>query len=214
MRISQLSEAAGLPVGTVKFYLRTGLLPAGRSINATQAAYDESHLGRLRLIRALIEVGRLSVAEIQSVLSAIDNPEQTTIDGLQAVHQVSTLKGRSPAEADVAVARELVAGLGWATDDDSPHLEGLARALSALASVGEPPTPTRLRVYAEAASHVARNDVDWVFDSPEDTQVERALVSAVLWEALLSSLRRLAAENQAARRRSGVPAPRMSVPSA
>ena len=34
MRISKLSELAGLPVGTVKFYLRTGLLHPGRATSA------------------------------------------------------------------------------------------------------------------------------------------------------------------------------------
>lgn len=214
MRISQLSERAGLPVGTVKFYLRTGLLPAGRTINATQAAYNESHLERLRLIRALIEVGRLSVAEIQNVLAAVDTPDQSIPEGLAAVHQMTSIKGPEVEASELAVARELVGSLGWAIDDNSPHLDGLARAISALTSVGQPPTPGRLRVYAEAASHVARHDVDWVQESPEDVRVERALVSAVLWEALLSSLRRLAAENQAARNAGGVPAPRVTVPSA
>jgi hypothetical protein len=69
-------------------------------------------------------------------------------------------------------------------------------------------------VYAEAASHVARNDVDWILDGPDERQVEMAVVSAVLWEALLSSLRRLASENQVVRRRTGVPSPRSTVPSA
>jgi len=213
MRISQLSERAGLPIGTVKFYLRTGLLPAGRSLNATQADYSESHLERLRLIRALIEVGRLSVAEIQSVLESVDHPT-TTEAGLDAVHQVTSLKGRDPSEIEVASAHELVMSLGWTIEPDSPHLTSLARAIAALDSIGLPPTATRLKVYAEAASHVARNDVNWVLDAPQDQQVELALVSAVLWEALLSSLRRLASENQVARRRAGVPSPRVTIPTA
>jgi DNA-binding transcriptional MerR regulator len=213
MRISQLSERAGLPIGTVKFYLRTGLLPAGRQINATQADYSDGHLERLRLIRALIEVGRLSVAEIQSVLKAIDG-SMPVGEGLAMVHQVTSLKGREPSDIEVASAHELVSSLGWTIEPDSPHLTGLARAIAALDSIGLPPSPARLKVYAEAASHVARNDVDWILDGPDERQVEMAVVSAVLWEALLSSLRRLASENQVVRRRTGVPSPRSTVPSA
>jgi len=211
MRISQLSERAGLPIGTVKFYLRTGLLPAGRALNATQAEYSESHLERLRLIRALIEVGRLSVAEIQGVLAAVDGPSSVP-DGLLAVQQVSSSKGREVTEAEVATTHELVTGLGWTVDPSSPHIAALARVIAGLDSIGVPVTPSRLKVYAEAASHVARNDVDWVMDAPEERQVELALINAVLWEAMLSALRRLAAENQVARRRAGVPAPRAHVP--
>ena len=213
MRISQLSERAGLPIGTVKFYLRTGLLPAGRQINATQADYSDSHLERLRLIRALIEVGRLSVAEIQGVLEAIDGSLPVG-EGLSKVHQVTSLKGRDASDIEIAAAHEIVTSLGWTIERDSPHLTSLARAIAALDSIGLPPSSTRLKVYAEAASHVARSDVDWVLDAPSERQVELALVNAVLWESLLSSLRRLASENQTARRQAGIPGPRRTIPTA
>src|SRR3546814_16121295 len=48
MRISKLSERACLPVGTVKFYLRSGLLHPGLATSATPARSDPSHLDRLR----------------------------------------------------------------------------------------------------------------------------------------------------------------------
>ena len=212
MRISQLSERAGLPVGTVKFYLRTGLLPAGRALNATQAEYEQRHLERLRLIRALIEVGRLSVAELQQVLGAIDGPTDTK-DGFSAVQGLSPVKGVVPEES-LAHAREVIGSLGWTIADDSPQLASLARSIDALTSIGLPPTVARLKVYAEAASHVARSDVDWVSAAPETERVTLALANTVLWEALLDSLRRLAVENQLARRAIGVPGPRLSIPSA
>jgi len=53
MRISALATAAGLPLATVKYYLREGLLHPGVASSATQASYDEAHVRRLRLIRAL-----------------------------------------------------------------------------------------------------------------------------------------------------------------
>ena len=37
MRISELARRSGLPVATVKYYLREGLLPAGEPTAATQA---------------------------------------------------------------------------------------------------------------------------------------------------------------------------------
>ena len=37
MRISALAAAAGLPVATVKYYLREGLLQSGVATSATQA---------------------------------------------------------------------------------------------------------------------------------------------------------------------------------
>ncbi|MYU47619.1 MerR family transcriptional regulator, partial [Streptomyces sp. SID7803] len=52
MRLSELSERSGIATATIKYYLREGLLPPGERLSATQAEYDESHLRRLRLVRA------------------------------------------------------------------------------------------------------------------------------------------------------------------
>ncbi|GMA88788.1 hypothetical protein GCM10025868_40380 [Angustibacter aerolatus] len=46
-----------MPVATVKYYLREGLLPPGTPTSRTQAQYDEEHVRRLRLVRALLDVG-------------------------------------------------------------------------------------------------------------------------------------------------------------
>src|SRR5687767_6461811 len=124
MRISQLSHRAGLPVGTVKFYLRTGLLHHGRATSATQAIYDESHLERLRLIRALLEVGRLSHVEIQRVLDAIDANEGNDVD---RVSDAVAVRATGDEEVDLGAARDLVEQVGWWISDDSPHLPHLAR---------------------------------------------------------------------------------------
>src|SRR4051794_30992013 len=59
MRISELSQVSGVPVATIKYYLHEGLLPAGIPTSATSASYDERHVDRLNLIRALVDVGRV-----------------------------------------------------------------------------------------------------------------------------------------------------------
>ena len=187
MRISQLSQRAGLPVGTVKFYLRTGLLHHGEATSATQAIYDEDHLHRLRLIRALLEVAHLSHAQIQRVLdaSALPGTEEGVTQALQ--------------------------DLGWQVDDDSPYLQHLARALEAVESVRLPMSTERLRTYADAAAHVARHDAQVVSETDESERAFVAATGAVLFDEVLGALRGLATEHQAARRTSPVPAPRLSV---
>ena len=70
MRMSELSRRSGASVTTIKYYLREGLLPAGRQTAATQAEYDEQHLRRLRLIRALTGVRGLSVSTTRDLLDA------------------------------------------------------------------------------------------------------------------------------------------------
>lgn len=73
MRLAELSEHSGVSTATIKYYLREGLLPPGRQINATTADYDEEHLRRLRLVRAMIQVGRVPVAKVREVLGHVDD---------------------------------------------------------------------------------------------------------------------------------------------
>jgi DNA-binding transcriptional MerR regulator len=77
MRISELSSQTGVPIATIKFYLREKLLPEGIRTSATQAQYDESHVARLRLIRALLGPAGLSVAAAQQVILAIEEPPES-----------------------------------------------------------------------------------------------------------------------------------------
>ena len=77
MRISALSAQTGIPVATIKFYLRENLLHEGIRTAATQAQYDESHVARLRLIRALLGPGGLSIAAAHRVIGAIEEPPES-----------------------------------------------------------------------------------------------------------------------------------------
>jgi DNA-binding transcriptional MerR regulator len=77
MRISELSSQTGVPLATIKFYLREKLLHEGVRTSATQAQYDESHVARLRLIRALLGPAGLSVAAAQRVIRAIEEPPES-----------------------------------------------------------------------------------------------------------------------------------------
>jgi DNA-binding transcriptional MerR regulator len=213
MRISELSRKSGLPVGTLKYYLRTGLLQSGQSISATQAEYDDDHLDRLRLIRALQEVGHLSHAEIQRVLEAMSLPADDEGLALQTVHD-TTASRVDGEELDLAPAHEVISDLGWRVNEDSPHLVTLARALAALDGIGQPPSDERLRLYAEAANGLSRDDVRRVMQAGPDERVLAATSTSVIWEALLASLRRLAAEHHMTVRRGagGVPGPRRELP--
>lgn len=56
---------------TIKYYLREGLLAAGELTSPNQAHYGPGHERRLRLIRALLDVGGLSLAAIGEVLQAM-----------------------------------------------------------------------------------------------------------------------------------------------
>ena len=80
MKIAALSSATGVSVATLKFYLREGLLPAGESTAVNQADYGEAHVRRVRLVRALIDLGHLSLADVSRVLAAVDNDDMSLHD--------------------------------------------------------------------------------------------------------------------------------------
>ncbi|MFF8412224.1 MerR family transcriptional regulator [Streptomyces omiyaensis] len=208
MRIGELSRRTGVSVPTIKFYVREGLLPAGRLTSPNQASYEETHVRRLRLIRALIDVGGLSVAAVREVIAAVDDPGRPIHDllGEAAVRMVPRY-GAEPAgedgegggeeDAGLVAARERVDALilkrNWRCFPGSPAAEALAVALAALGSVGHERFAEVLDDYAEAAERVARADLDYVAHQvAREELVESVAVGTVLGDALFAALRRLA----------------------
>lgn len=194
MKISELSRTVGVPVATVKYYLREGLLPPGVATSATQASYDETHARRLRLVRALVDVGGLPLAAVRDVLAALDAGPAANLEAVGVAH--GQLPPLPPAlDGDPARASALVEQLGWSVYPDSPALHRLETALQALAAVGLTPGPEQLAAYAEAALQVARSDIDSVPDGPIEAVVEHVVVGTILLEPLLLTLRRLAQQH-------------------
>jgi len=67
MKMKQLSQAAGLPVSTIKFYMSKGLLPAPRKVKPNVVFYDQEFLRRLLVIKTMRAEG-LSVRSMKSIL--------------------------------------------------------------------------------------------------------------------------------------------------
>src|SRR3954471_106167 len=86
MWISELAARSGLPVPTIKYYLREGLLHPGEAVGATRARYDESHVQRLRLVRALIEVAGMRLDDVRQVIVAIDDPALSWHEAVGSAH--------------------------------------------------------------------------------------------------------------------------------
>ncbi|MFJ8253089.1 MerR family transcriptional regulator [Streptomyces sp. NPDC094466] len=199
MRIGELSRRSGVPVPTIKYYLREGLLPAGELTSPNQAHYGPGHERRLRLIRALLDVGGLSLADIGEVLEAMDDPEQPVhkVLGIAADGVTPAGEDEEEAGADLEEAREEVAELllrrGWHADERGPAAESLARVLAALRRAGHGGYIDLLDVYAAAAEPVARADLDYVQRRvAREDLVESVVVGTVLGEAMFGALRRLA----------------------
>ncbi|MFE0098856.1 MerR family transcriptional regulator [Streptomyces sp. NPDC059009] len=204
MRIGELSRRTGVPVPTIKYYVREGLLPQGELSSPNQAQYDEVHERRLRLIRALLEVGGLKVAAIAEVLGAVDDPERPLHKVLgAATHRLggpdATDDDAEAAAAQTAV-EDLISRRGWRADPSNNAAGDLARALAALNRVGHADFVELLDAYADAAEQVARADLGYVGRrvAVEDL-VESVVIGTVLGEAAFNAMRRLAHVDASAR---------------
>jgi DNA-binding transcriptional MerR regulator len=199
MRIGELARRGGVPVGTVKYYLREGLLPPGALTAATQATYDERHVQRLALVRALVGTGGLSIAGAAAVLRAIDDPPASR-HGLLGEVAAALNPAPDADDADLEHARGLVARWGWRVKPDSPCLGQLAAALGGVRTIGHPDVDGLLDRYAGLMAELAEGDVAEVPAGPPAETVRFVVSAIVLLEPLLLALRRLAQEDASARR--------------
>nr|WP_211469515.1 MerR family transcriptional regulator [Actinocrinis puniceicyclus] len=198
-----MSRRSGVPSATIKFYLREGLLPAGRATAATQAEYSEAHLRRLRLIRALIGVRGLTVNATREVLNAVCEYEAD-------IHQVLGLvlgarpvgeavrSDDGPGAPDV---NALVAHMGWQISEYAPARRVIAETLESLRSLGADFDWRTLIPYAQLARQTAVLDLDQLRDTDDLVErAERAVLLTVLLEPALLALRRMAQEHESALR--------------
>ena len=203
MWISELARRADVPVATVKFYLREGLLPSGQATGATRAVYDQEHVRRLRLIRALVDVGGLSLADVRRVLDAVEDETAPLHDVLGTVQAALAQPGPEPSEQSRARVDGLVATLGWQVREESTNRDTLARALDALEDVGEPLSDEALADYAHALAGIAALEVPTIDVASHEVAVRQVVVRTVLIDPVLLTLRRMAHEDFSPRSRSG-----------
>ncbi len=211
MRISELSATSGVPLPTLKFYLREGLLAPGDPRTVNQAEYGEDHLRRLRLIRALTIVGRLRLREVHAVLAAIDD-EQMPLHDLLGVAQYALVRvnedgSNSPADErgiTTGVVDRLVAKMGWDVNEAAPARRSLADAIVTLRELGWDVSVDDLVRYARTVDDLAAEEVASVPEHGSRGQiVEHLVIGTVLFEAILAALRHLAQEHHSARRFAG-----------
>jgi DNA-binding transcriptional MerR regulator len=200
--MAELSAESGVPVATIKYYLREGLLPAGERTSPNQARYGEEHVQRLKLIRALLEVGGLSVATVGKVVAAIDDGRPTH-SVLGVAQRALSSAGPEPAAADRAWAVDSLAALaaehGWKFVPDEHS--ALITTLCTIRALGHEALLDQLGDYAAAAGRVAEIDLDTLEALPSlDRIVEAAVVGTVLGDRMFEGLRRLAQEAESRRR--------------
>jgi DNA-binding transcriptional MerR regulator len=206
MRISDLSQASGVPIPTVKYYLREGLLPPGERTSVNQARYGEEHLRQLRLIRVLVEVGGLSIATVKDVLAAIADEHVGVTEllcGLQYAIVGAQPKDDPAWRAARADVDAFLAGLGWRISPEAPARNRLADVLHALRTLqGEPVPADCFTPHARAAHELARAEIGSIpgEGAPRAEIVLTVTVGIAVYESALTALRLLAQEDATARR--------------
>jgi len=199
VKISELARRANIRLSAVKFYQREGLLPEGVRSAPNQVEYGEAHVKRVRLIRALLETGGLSIAATKEVLGAVDTQGVSMADTF-GVAQRAMSTPRTAASVPSAESRDRVIQLaqsqGWNFLPENPGIDAAARALDGLRAIDFTLTDAYLSAYASAASTAATADLHALTAlSDPDELTELMVVGTVLGDPLFAGLRRLAHEN-------------------
>lgn len=119
IRIGELAQRAGVPVSTVKHYLREELLPPPIVKHRNSAYYNEDSVERVRVVRELQEKTFLPLKELRKIAARFDTPAE-----LRRYFDVSGLADRLKQAGWVARDRFLDDGAFKAEELD--RLERLA----------------------------------------------------------------------------------------
>jgi DNA-binding transcriptional MerR regulator len=192
-----------VPVATIKFYIREGILPRGEPTAPNQASYGEAHLERLALIGTLQRAG-LSLAVIKQSLHAMDTLHGDSSEFLRiAVGSLPPfVRGAAehdldPAEEEQATAllRGMIAERGWQVDELAPIWREVVRAIATIqANDRHGLSRSGLDRYAAAVEGLAAVELPDTWNpaaSPQDALIT-AVQGTLFVEPLILALRRLA----------------------
>lgn len=195
MRLAELSDRSGLSTATIKYYLRLGLLAPGASESSTWANYDEGHVRRLALVRALTDVGGLSLDGVRQVLTAVDDEATPLHDSFgTAQWLLSPAPESAPTPESLARVDALIGRQEWHLAGGGPLRARLAGQLDTLERLGFPASDELLDSYAEALRPVVELEVSRIPSDDRSLAVERVVIGTLLYEPVMGSIRRMLGE--------------------
>ena len=210
MQVSELVSTTGVPLATVKYYLREGLLPAGRRITARSSEYGAEHVRRLALLRILRDVGAIPVQRLRELVEAVETPRLSVHEMFARASDAIAAGARRDQESALVPSPEAAAmvdavlhTMGWRhVRPEAVDLENLRRVVSQLLATGLFGLDEEgLAFYARVADQLARAEIAAL---PEDhdraAHLERMVVGTVAFGEILAILRRLAEEEHSAGR--------------
>ena len=220
MKMADLTRESGVSTASIKFYLREGLLQAGARTAPNQAVYDDSHIRRLKLIRALRDVGGLSISSIRNVVEAVGQPAAG--DLMEIIGTIADAFGETrrapdrPSAGRAAAALDIDAFLERARMPVRPGSTAREALISGLLAFREyePRFPAFIfEPYAEALRGLAAWEISQVAPTPtnlmatlgeqhplptsitDEETIEGIIYGTMLFEPIILALRRLLHEN-------------------
>lgn len=198
MRISELSAESGVPVATIKYYLRERLLPEGERTSPTQASYGIPHVQRLGVIRALVDAG-VGIAGVRKVIGVLEEPPENPYDLLGAANAAVTpvVDG----DLDLSAATALLERMGGSPADCFPdQLRAVAHALATLDRAGFTVPPSVMEAYLVHLAAIGDAELAATPETSMDDAVRYVVLGTALVEPLVLALRRVAEQIAASRR--------------
>jgi DNA-binding transcriptional MerR regulator len=205
MLVSELADRADVPVATVKYYLREGLLPPGDVTGPRRAEYDDHHLRRLRILRALREVGGAPVSALQVIVDAVEDDSRPMYDVLCEISDA--LSPPLPVDGPDQVAAPLVnaamADVGWTgVRQDAAARVRLAELVQLVSEELLTVDAEILGYYAHLADELCRVEIALI-DGTKDRQgrLEDMVVGEAVFGEIITLFRRLGHEHYVEKRR-------------
>jgi DNA-binding transcriptional MerR regulator len=209
VKISELSRGSGVPIPSIKYYIREGLLPPGDVTAPNQADYGERHLRDLELIRSLREHADLSIPAIRRVVAGVAAAEAERRDGVAAGFRSVESERRAAGPAAVPnredpeyrrnreELEEVFRAHSWTFAEEDPDVEELLAAVLAarrvLTDIELSPADGWQR-YADLAETAASFEVpdDWDPDRYPRETLRYAIAGTYLLEPIILAFRRIA----------------------
>jgi Cd(II)/Pb(II)-responsive transcriptional regulator len=132
MRIGALSQATGVDIETIRFYEKSGLLPAPARSENGYRAYTQQHLERLSFIRHCRALD-MSLADVALLLESLQTTDASRLAEVDALVAAQLTKVRARLASMQALEKQLVALRARCDADHAHHGCGILEELVAAA---------------------------------------------------------------------------------